>query len=347
LASAWDDLFAKLSGEIGFDVENLTPSAPQWRVLFKTNDPSALLATLRKLYLSMRMVPVETEEGGVAYHTITVPTPQKPMEISYAVVDNYLVLGSGKLAVMDAVHVHRSGESLAKSRELMSALPPGSSLTASALTYQDQTAWTAFNLRRIAPSLADSITPPSGETHYAASVVYADDTNIRTVSQSATLDATAVMIGAAIAIPNLLRARSAANESSAVATVRTVNTAQVTYAAIYPTNGFARRFASLGQAPFGAPSSAQYAGLIDLTAGGMTCPAGLSCVKSGYRFTLSTNCKPTLKCGDYAVTATPQNNSTGTRSFCSTADAVLRFKADAAGAPLSGPTECRTWAPVR
>jgi len=48
-----------------------------------------------------------------------------------------------------------------------------------------------------------------------------------------------ILIIAAIAIPNLLRARMAANESSAVSSIRTVNTAEVTYNATYPTTGIA------------------------------------------------------------------------------------------------------------
>jgi len=48
-----------------------------------------------------------------------------------------------------------------------------------------------------------------------------------------------ILIIAAIAIPNLLRARIAANESSAVSAVRTINTAEVTYSTSFPTTGYA------------------------------------------------------------------------------------------------------------
>ena len=48
-----------------------------------------------------------------------------------------------------------------------------------------------------------------------------------------------ILIIAAIAIPNLLRARIAANESSAVASVRTVNTAEITYQTANQTIGYA------------------------------------------------------------------------------------------------------------
>jgi type IV pilus assembly protein PilA len=48
-----------------------------------------------------------------------------------------------------------------------------------------------------------------------------------------------ILIIAAIAIPNLLQARMAANESSAVATIRSINSAEVTYNSTYPSVGFA------------------------------------------------------------------------------------------------------------
>ena len=48
-----------------------------------------------------------------------------------------------------------------------------------------------------------------------------------------------ILIIAAIAIPNLLRSRIAANEASAVGSLRTLNTAEITYNTTYPTIGFA------------------------------------------------------------------------------------------------------------
>src|ERR1700752_524856 len=66
-----------------------------------------------------------------------------------------------------------------------------------------------------------------------------------------------ILIITAIAIPNLLRARMAANESSAVASVRSINSAEVTYNSTYPSIGFAGSLSDLG-GPLGAactPSS--------------------------------------------------------------------------------------------
>lgn len=56
-----------------------------------------------------------------------------------------------------------------------------------------------------------------------------------------------ILIIAAIAIPNLLRSRMAANEASAVGSLRTINTSEVTYASTYNV-GFSADLASLGGA---------------------------------------------------------------------------------------------------
>ena len=64
-----------------------------------------------------------------------------------------------------------------------------------------------------------------------------------------------ILIIAAIAIPNLLRSRIAANEASAVGSLRTINTAEVTYASTYPAQGFATALAILGGTGTTATSS--------------------------------------------------------------------------------------------
>lgn len=59
-----------------------------------------------------------------------------------------------------------------------------------------------------------------------------------------------IAIIAAIAIPNLLASRRASNESTAIANLRTIHTAQATYAATTSLNGsFAPDFATLSGAP--------------------------------------------------------------------------------------------------
>ena len=141
-----------------------------------------------------------------------------------------------------------------------------------------------------------------------------------------------ILIIAAIAIPNLLRARMAANESSAVGSLRTINTADATYLSTYGHN-FAVDLPTLGGATSTAPTCAA-ANLVDEVLGGATQPAS----KSGYSFAYTggtadpgdATCKSVTT---YTVTATPLTyNGTGTRSFFSDQSGVIRGGDDAGAA---------------
>jgi len=133
-----------------------------------------------------------------------------------------------------------------------------------------------------------------------------------------------ILIIAAIAIPNLLRARMAANEASAVASVRTINTAEVTYNSTYPTVGFATALVNLGGALGAAcvPSSTT-ACLVDSVLANNGNPAGGG--KSGYNFTTGAGTVAGGVNVGYTILATPITiNQTGIRGFCAEEDAVVR-----------------------
>jgi type IV pilus assembly protein PilA len=137
-----------------------------------------------------------------------------------------------------------------------------------------------------------------------------------------------ILIIAAIAIPNLLRARISANESSAVASVRSFNTAELTYQTTYPTVGYAAARTDLGTPATGCPASGPTqtgACLIDnvLTVG----------LKSGYNFdALGTKSSGSAINNQYAVGAAPNLfNQTGVRGFCSVEDGVLKYDANTGG----------------
>ena len=130
-----------------------------------------------------------------------------------------------------------------------------------------------------------------------------------------------ILIIAAIAIPNQLRARIAANEASAVASLRTLNTAQISYDSSYPTVGFATTLGALSGTSCAPPGSTA-ACYIDTTLASGT--------KSGYTFVLSgTSGAPN---GTYNFVASPLTpNQTGVRYFCSFADAVIRVSSASIG----------------
>jgi prepilin-type N-terminal cleavage/methylation domain-containing protein len=137
-----------------------------------------------------------------------------------------------------------------------------------------------------------------------------------------------ILIIAAIAIPNLLRSRIAANEASAVGSVRTINTAEMTYASTYPNYGFAP-LTNLGGA-LGTTPGPVTALLLDPVLGCSPEP----CVKSGYDFKMNpaisawtaTPPASTAVVTSYGVSAYPvTQGTTGQRSFYSDITEVIRF----------------------
>jgi type IV pilus assembly protein PilA len=126
-----------------------------------------------------------------------------------------------------------------------------------------------------------------------------------------------ILIIAAIAIPNLLRSRIAANEASAVGSLRTLNTAEITYNTSYPTQGFACTLGQMGPVSGGTANSTA-AGLIDANLASGT--------KSGYTFALS-GCTGTPAV-DYKIAAAPTSpGTTGQRYFCTDSSGVIKYDA--------------------
>ena len=153
-----------------------------------------------------------------------------------------------------------------------------------------------------------------------------------------------ILIIAAIAIPNLLRARMAANEASAVASTRTINTAQITYNSTYPSDGYSATLAALGGAIGAActPSSTT-ACLIDSVLSNDGNPAGSG--KSGYHFSSTAGAAAGGVLVQYTALSTPMTiNRTGIRGFCSNEDAVVRV--DPAGKASNAWATCLTFNPL-
>jgi type IV pilus assembly protein PilA len=129
-----------------------------------------------------------------------------------------------------------------------------------------------------------------------------------------------ILIIAAIAIPNLIKAKMAANEASSVGSIRTINTGEVNYAASCPGNGFSASLLELNTGAICAGGK----GIIDnvLAAG----------AKSGYTFTYAP-----VKGGDnlndtYTSAGTPATvGTTGQRQFCSSQTGVIQYNTAGAG----------------
>jgi type IV pilus assembly protein PilA len=145
-----------------------------------------------------------------------------------------------------------------------------------------------------------------------------------------------ILIIAAIAIPNLLRLRIAANQASAVGSLRTLNTAEITYATTYNT-GYTSNLGSLAPPGSGNPV-ATAAGLIDsvLSGGGGTASQS---AKSGYSFTYTAGATDVSgRINTYSITATPLSvGTTGTNYYFTDQSGVIRQNSTAVAASSDSP----------
>jgi type IV pilus assembly protein PilA len=129
-----------------------------------------------------------------------------------------------------------------------------------------------------------------------------------------------ILVIAAIAIPNLMRARMSANDSSAAASMRMINSAEYAYNAAYPQVGFPLAMTTLGGPAPCSPGVAT-ACLLDnylATNGGGN-------GKSGYSFNVAGSASAgSLSNDQYFSTGVPLGTTLGSRSYCSVEDAVIR-----------------------
>ena len=132
-----------------------------------------------------------------------------------------------------------------------------------------------------------------------------------------------VMIVAAIAIPSLLRARIAANEASAVGTVRAITEAEARYKEKFPEAGYACDLSNLG-GDGEAPVSPQHARIMD--------DAASSGMQHGYLFAIQNCAAVGGAATSYQVIAIPEKfNQSGVRAFCSDEGRIIKF--DSTGSP--------------
>ena len=159
-----------------------------------------------------------------------------------------------------------------------------------------------------------------------------------------------ILIIAAIAIPNLMRSRIAANDAAAASTIRTVNTSEVTYSTTYPTVGYAADLKTLGPGvatgcPATGPTSTA-ACLLDSVLGSPASTGTTPATKDAFKYLITgIGAAPTT---DYVASAIPTGTSFGDKAYCSDADVVVRFVNDSDGkaALLTTASTCQALSPL-
>ena len=150
-----------------------------------------------------------------------------------------------------------------------------------------------------------------------------------------------ILIIAAIAIPILMRARMAANDSSAAASERSIVTAEVGYTSAYPTIGFT----ALG--PLGGPAPCVPGPLNACLIDNLLATANANAGKSGFFF----NATPAASAGVttnnlFYTVGYPISAQTGTKSYCAFEDGVLRQQTAGTIAMVATEAACQALLPI-
>jgi type IV pilus assembly protein PilA len=153
-----------------------------------------------------------------------------------------------------------------------------------------------------------------------------------------------ILIIAAIAIPNLMRAKMAANDSSAAASERSIVTGEIGYFAAYPTIGFTALTALGGAVSAACVPSTTTACLIDNNLSNNGTPAGSG--KSGYNFAATTANVLNGVATQFWTTGTPLSATTGAKAYCAVDDGVVRTQAAGVITLVGGYSACQGLRPL-
>ena len=144
-----------------------------------------------------------------------------------------------------------------------------------------------------------------------------------------------LMIIMALTVPNLIRARYKANETSAVASLKIIYGAENRYAATF--NSFSPNLSSLGPPAAGAAPDNTAADFVDVVLAGRVAGAPAQFLKAGYRFVyIPLGAYPAVR--QYSISADPvSRGSTGERSFWMDQSGVVRYNSTASATVADEP----------
>jgi len=145
-----------------------------------------------------------------------------------------------------------------------------------------------------------------------------------------------ILIIAAIAIPNLMRARIAANESAGASTVRTLNTAEATYSTTYAADGYASSLTLLGPGAVDCTVPANVTSSNACLIDGVLGTAPFTKGAFVYNISSSTAVPPVP---DYLITAISTTKTAATHDYCANTDAVVRTQVTT-GSGIASATAC-------
>jgi hypothetical protein len=187
------DLADTLGGEVTFALDGPILPTFSWKIIAEVHDPGRLQSTIQQLITDVnehdkdKHPPVGIEQStanGLTFYTIRAQDATKPIELTYTFTDGYMILGPSRAMVMNAITIHQSGNSLARSADFRALLPQDEHPDVSGVLYQNLAPVIAPIASQLSPSQLQSLQQLAAETKPSVVCAYGEDSAIRVATSS-------------------------------------------------------------------------------------------------------------------------------------------------------------------
>src|SRR5579859_1084394 len=187
------DLADTLGGELTFALDGPILPTPSWKLIVEVHDPGRLQSTIQQLLADVnehekdKHPPVTIDQStanGQTFYTIHGQDATRAHELTYTFVDGYMLLGPSRALLMNAITIHQSGNSLARSADFRALLPQDEHPDVSGLLYQNLAPVIAPIASQLSPTQLQSLQQLAAESKPSVVCAYGEDNAIRVATSS-------------------------------------------------------------------------------------------------------------------------------------------------------------------
>jgi hypothetical protein len=187
------DLADTLGGEVTFALDGPILPTPSWKIVAEVRDPGRLQSTIQQLVADVNDHVKGQHEGlaldqeaanGLTFYTIRHLDATKPFEATYTFTDGYMIVGPSRALVMNAITIHQSGNSIARSTEFRALLPQDEQADVSAVLYQNLAPVIGPIAHQLSPSQLQSLQQIAAETKPSVVCAYGEGSAVRVATSS-------------------------------------------------------------------------------------------------------------------------------------------------------------------
>ncbi|HET9836605.1 MAG TPA: FecR domain-containing protein [Candidatus Angelobacter sp.] len=187
------DLADTLGGEVTFALDGPILPTPSWKLIVEVRDPGRLQSTIQQLVADAnehekdQHPPVAIDQStanGLTFYTIHAQDATSAHELAYTFTDGYMILGPSRALLMNAITIHQSGNSLARSADFRALLPQDEHADVSGLLYQNLAPVIAPIANQLSPSQLQSLQQLAAESKPSVVCAYGEDNAIRVATSS-------------------------------------------------------------------------------------------------------------------------------------------------------------------